>query len=395
MPAGDAPVLTETDFKTLYAQAAQLRSVGQDGAARELLLGLFDHGASAGGYGVVRLSFVLRDLKELANFTAETPTAEEKKARAALTERRDEREKAALKGKADFNTLQELVALSRTLGDAARSQTFYESLKEAAQNHPEIAAEIAEIRAMLSDLRREDSLPGDAEKIADQILFERLKRTLLELSRRVAEKIAGQPREKQIRASALEAKALIDRYRTAEEPPRHAEEKRRMVELSRETFDLLFKKHDLLGVRPQGEDDRTWLDNLTKDLKGLVKRYEINLYLLQDEQLRDGILELARKVASQVSEYRIEQDFGTAGGGRMDQYQKALDETLSNDGLLAYEVLLRINDDAVAEKLERWLLVVLRQDKEMYKHLADAAKKARKTGIERRLKDEGERSVST
>jgi hypothetical protein len=494
-------VLTETKFKELYEQAARLRAVGADGAARELLLFLFDYGGSAGGYGVVRLTFVLRDLAEIAGHTDPSRAAEAKKTREALVERRDVREKAARDGAADFSTTQELVALNRTLGDAARSMALYKDLKAAAESHPEIA----EIRAMLSGLLHEEILSGDAEKIADQILFERLKRKILELGDQVAELaaglprekqiahsvketkaladgyrsaevprndemkrrlaelsreaddllqryarlrtlpqsersrtrteslardlkglvdryaisphllqdeelrdgieklqkkllelgdqieelIAGQPLEKQISQSALETKTLVDRYRNVKELPRNDEVKRRLVELSGDADNLL-QRHALLRGLPQGEGARKRIESLAQDLTGLVARYEINPHLLQDEELRDGIVKLARKVASQISEYRIEQDFGTDGGGLMAQYQPDLAEKITRDGVLAYEVLLRIDDDATAEKVAAWLLAFQRTP-EMYTNLLTATRRARKTDIESRLHEEAER----
>jgi hypothetical protein len=381
-------VLTEHKFKELYEQAGRLRAVGADGAAREVLLFLFDHGESAGGYGVVRLSFVLRELSELAGLSGTSggdENGEAKKSRKALEERRDARESAASQGAADFNQLQELVALNRTLGDAERSMALYKNLQEPAREQPQVA----EIRKMLSGLLREDVLPTDAEKIADQIQREKLKRQILELSRRVAELAAGQPREQQLRLLVISAKALSDKYRTQEDLPRNDEEKRYLAELSREVA-ALFHRHALLRGLPQGDDARARLESLSKDLVALVARYEINGDLLQDEELRAGIVKLARKVATQISDYRIEEDFGGEGGVRLPEYRTLLGEKIARDGLLVYEVLLRIDDDEVAEKVGAWLLA-FRQDGEMYSNLLAATRRAKKTDIESRLREEAER----
>jgi hypothetical protein len=381
-------VLTEHKFKELYEQAGRLRAVGADGAAREVLLFLFDHGENAGGYGVVRLSFVLRELSELAGLNGTSggdQNAEAKKTRQALEERRDARESAARKGEVDFNQLQELVALNRALGDAQRSMTFYKSLQEPARTQPQTE----EIRKMLSGLLHEDILSSDAERIADQIQLERLKRQLLELSRRVEELAAGQPREQQLRLLVISAKALADKHRGQEDLPRDAEEKRFLAELSREIA-ALFHRHALLRGLPQGDDARARLESLSKDLVALVSSHKINGDLLQDEELRDGIVKLGRKVAAQISEYRIEEDFGSDGGSRLPEYRTLLGEKIARDGLLVYEVLLRIDDDEVAEKVGAWLLA-FRQDGEMYSNLLTATKRAKKTDIESRLREEAER----
>jgi hypothetical protein len=52
--------------------------------------------------------------------------------------------------------------------------------------------------------------------------------------------------------------------------------------------------------------------------------------------------------------------------------------------------LLRIDDDAVAEKVGAWLLA-FRQDGEMYSSLLEATRRARKPDIESRLREEAER----
>jgi len=380
-------VLTEHKFKELYEQANHLRSVGAEGAAREVLLFLFDYGDTAGGYGVVRLSFVLRDLSELAGLTGQDHGDEARKTIQALTKRRDARQALALKGEAGFNQLQEMVALNRALNEPQRSIDFRKKLEEPARTHPEIA----EIRQMLKGLLHEDVFPTGAEKIADQILLEKLKRKVLDLGRRVAELAAGQPREVELRQLVIDAKNLSDRYRTLDDLPRGDDNKHRLAELSREIA-ALFKRHTLLQGVPQGADARPRLEAMASDFVALAKRYEINRDLLQDEELRDGIMRLARKVASQISEYRIEEDFGAEGGGRTPDLRSAASEKIARDGLLVYEVLLRIDDDTAAEKVGAWLLA-FRQDGEMYQSLLDATRRARKTEIESRLREEAERMM--
>lgn len=388
-------MLTEQKFKELYEQASRLRTVGADGAAREVLLFLFDHGETAGGYGVVRLSFVLRELTELAGLSGTagaSDSGEAQKTRQALEERRDAREGAARKGDADFNQLQELVALNRALSDPQRSMTLYKSLQEPARTHPQIA----EIRRMLAGLVREDILPADAERIADQIQLEKLKRQILELSRRVAELAAGQPREQQLRLLVVSAKAVADKYRTQEELPRDAQERRFLAELSREIASL-FHRHALLRGLPQGlaqgDDARARLESLSRDLVALVARHEINGDLLQDEELRESLVKLARKVAAHISEHRIQEDFGSEGGVRLPDYSDLLSERITRDGLLVYEVLLRIDDESMAEKVGAWLLA-FHQDAEMYSNLLAAARRARKPDVESRLREDAERLMT-
>ena len=379
------PVLTEYKFKELYDKANHLRAVGAEGAAREVLLFLFDYGDAAGGYGVVRLTFVLRDLSELAGLTGQDHGTEGKKALQELAERRDAREAAARKGDADFNQLQELVALNRTLNEPQRTMALYKDLQEPARTQPEAA----ESRQMLADLLREDVFLTDAEKIADQILLEKLKRRVLELSHRVAELSAGQPREVELRQLVIAAKNLSDRYRTLDDLPRGDEVKQRLVNLSREIAGL-FQRHALLRGLPQGADARPRLEAMAHDLVALAARYDIKREMLLDEEQRDGILRLARKVASQISEYRIEEDFGAETANRTAEMRALLGEKIARDGLLVYEVLLRIDDEAIAEKVGAWLLA-FRQDGEMYSNLLEATRRARKPDIESRLREEAER----
>src|SRR6185369_14477539 len=116
----------------------------------------------------------------------------------------------------------------------------------------------------------------------------------------------------------------------------------------------LFQRHALLRGLPQGADARPRLEAMAHDLVALAARYDIKREMLLDEEQRDGILRLAREV------------------------------------LLVYEVLLRIDDEAVAEKVGAWLLA-FRQDGEMYSNLLEATRRARKPDIESRLREEAER----
>ena len=123
-------MLTETKFKELYQEALRASAVGASAAARERLFYLFDQGRTVGGYGVVRLSFVLRELAGLADLANSGRDAEADQALKGLQQRRSAREALARGAKAGFTELQELVALNQALADPQRSRALYRELRE-------------------------------------------------------------------------------------------------------------------------------------------------------------------------------------------------------------------------------------------------------------------------
>ncbi|HEY8019473.1 MAG TPA: hypothetical protein VIH93_00135 [Thermoanaerobaculia bacterium] len=381
-------MLTETRFKEIYDQAERLRAVGGYAAAGELLLFLFDHGRDVGGYGAVRLSFVLRDLAELADLANPRPDPTAQRIRHGLEARRDERERLASRGDAGFTEVQELLALNRALGQPQRSFDLYQGLQAPSREHAEIAA----VRKVLAGLMLEEILPGDAEKIAEQFAYEQLKRRLLELDREVATELAAAaPQEGEARRIAAEIKALCDPHRIAGEKdlPRSEQEKRRLAELARDTAALL-ERHALLTAAPAGEEIRDRLPRLARELRELIARHEIRADLLRDADIREQLVRLARGVAGLIAESRIAEDFALADARPLAEIQDALAARIRHDGLLAYEALLRIGEDAAAERTGSWLLA-FRQDEETYSSLVTAARRARKPKIESRLQEEAQR----
>ncbi|HJX29992.1 MAG TPA: hypothetical protein VJ885_18980 [Thermoanaerobaculia bacterium] len=378
--------MTEEKFKELYEQAARLRAMGASAAARGLLSFLFDQGRDVGGYGVVRLSFVLRDLAELAGLdrTDGTPRGpEEQQALDDLKKRRDEREGAVRQGLASFVDLQELVALNRYLGEPQRSFDLHDKLQELMRTRPELA----ETRKAMGGLLLEEILPRDAEKIADQILHEKLKRWILELSQHLRDMLTrNQLNDPQLARLVRDIRAEGDRYRNREALPRD-EMRRQATMLARDTADLL-SRHRMADGTPVG--GREQVESLLRDLSQLIQRSEIRPDLLQDQELRDRVVKLARDVAGQISDYRIDEDFGEGDAKLPPALQQGLTAKIERNGLLAYEVLLRIGDEALAERVGSWLLA-FRQDTETYASLAGAARRSRKPAVETRLQEEAQR----
>lgn len=378
--------MTEEKFKELYEQASRLRAIGANAAARGLLWFLFDQGRDVGGYGVVRLSFVLRELAELAGVdrTDGTPRdPEEQQALDDLKKRRDEREAAVRQGLATFVDMQELVALNRYLGEPQRSFDLHDQLQELIRKRPELA----EIRKALGGLLLEEILPRDAEKIADQILHEKLKRWILELSLHLREMLArNQLNDPELAPLVRAIRAEGDRYRGREALPRD-ETKRQATVLARDTADLL-SRHRLADGTPVG--GREQVERLAWDLSQLIQQHKIRPDLLQDQELRDRVVKLARDVAGQISDYRIDEDFGEGDAKLTPTLQEGLTARIERNGLLAYEVLLRIGDEMLAERVGSWLLA-FRQDTGMYEKLVRAARSARRPDVETRLQEEAQR----
>jgi hypothetical protein len=385
-------VLTETKFKEFYEQAERLRaSPGGHAAAGELLLFLFDHGRQVGGYGVVRLTFVLRDLTALADLANPRPEPAAQRIRLALGKRRDAREQLANLGEAGFAELQELVALNRALGEPQRSFTLYQGLHQRSREE----SAIAEVRRVLSGLILETILPGDAGKIADQYEYERLKRLVLELEQRVTAELANPlPQESEIVRLAAEVKVLCDRHRVhaGRDLPRAEEEKRRVAGLAGEVMEIL-ARHSLAGAPPSGDGVKVRLFRLSRDLAALVAQHEIRADLMRDRDIRNHLMSLAREMAARIAETRIAEDFVPPGAQPSAEHKEAAAARIQHDGLLAYEALLRIGEDVLAQRVGSWMLA-FRQNEEMYSSLAAAARRARKPALESRLREEAQRLAS-
>lgn len=383
---------TETRFKEIYQQAERLRATqGGVAAAGELLLYLFDHGRNAGGYGVVRLSFVLRDLAALADLANPRPEPAAQRLRTALLKRRDERELLARQGEAGFAELQELVALHRALGEPQRSYALYQELHDRSRND----GEIAEIRRLLSGLMLETLPPGDAERIAEQYENERLKRLTLDLDQKVTAELAQpEPRDGEVLRLAAEIRTTSERFRAYAERdlPRAEEGKREAASLYRDLTELI-GRHSLAGPAPTADAVKVRLWRLSRDLAPLLSRHDIREGLLRDRDIHGQLLGLARETAARIAEVRIADDFATPDSQPSPEHKEALAGRIQQDGLLAYEALLRIGDDVMAQRVGSWLLA-FRQSEEQYSSLAAAARRARKPALESRLQEEALRLAS-
>jgi len=103
-----------------------LAQKGKDAEALTEFLWCFDHGLAASPAFVgVRLSFLLSDIKKLA---AHYPPADQ-----ALESRRDERQAKVAAGSKDFSTIQDLIALNDTLGQAEKNLAVFDQLPAGSQ----------------------------------------------------------------------------------------------------------------------------------------------------------------------------------------------------------------------------------------------------------------------
>lgn len=380
--------LTEKEFKELYGLALELRNADARGAAREIFLLLFDHGRTAGGYGVVRLSFVLRQLAELAEL--DPGDVESQRAREALDARRAEREAAILRGEAGFVEIQELVAIDHCLGQIDLSHALLKRLAKA--DDPQLATAQRTLNRLLLD----ELTLGKAAELAWEILRERLKARILELAAAVKQLAMdaclerNEEREELLAESArlaAEIRPLADR-----DPP--AEEKQdTSPELAglREDIRSLLERHRIAenGLR---QADSTKLVRITKELSELVQSHKLRDTPPADQELVEQVVNLATNVARRISEERIREDFTESSEADRGAHAGVATRILG-DGLTAYKVLLRIGEDTLAEKVEAWLLA-FRPESEVYSRLIEAATWARKPAMAARLREEARRLLA-
>jgi hypothetical protein len=103
-------------------QARELAKKENHAAALECYLFAFDNGMAVNGWGGVRLSYIPSEIAELGE---RYPAA-----KAALTLRRDAREKLIHGGEKDFNTLLEWISLNRYLKDQERELDLLQDLEQ-------------------------------------------------------------------------------------------------------------------------------------------------------------------------------------------------------------------------------------------------------------------------
>jgi len=364
-------MLTERKFQELYQEALKARAIGHHAAARDRLLYLFDHGRTVGGFGVTRLSFVLRELSELAEPESRTRGREAQQTLASLQQRRDRREAQVRQGQAGFIEIQELLALNRALAQPRRSLELYRELESAENPSPDLVAE----RQTFSDLLPEEiPLAADAEAILIQYRLERLKRDLLDLQREVDGRLAaGPPADGDDGGSTAVLRGRLDPVRDLVSRPGE-DDKACLAALARDSWELLSR----YPMPPSAGDPRTVLEKLSKGLARLIDHYKILEDRLRDDAILAQVDRLARGVATLICEQRVDQDFPDPELALPEGYRSALEGRVRNEGLVAYEVLLRSGQDAKAATLESWLLSFC-ADREMYEGLLAAA---RRTGTE-------------
>ncbi len=416
-------MLTEQRFVELYRLAQELHASGADAAARELYFHLFDRGGEAGGYGVVRLTFVLRELAELARPARDGQNgqdgrgddAEATHALDGLLARRDAREAAAERGDAGFVVLQELVALNRALGEGERSYRLYRTLHERSAGGGERAVELSATVHVLGELVREELVPRDPERLARAIFHERLRARVAEAAAVAAELLeerviggetagggaaggetAAGHREATRRAHRLmeiaaEARRLAEDL--LEEARREdAEVPREMVELCRETEKVL-EPARLRACLVHDETGRQALAALRGETDELVRRHLPGAEAAAEE-LQGRVVGLAGEVAQTIAAERVREDFVRRRLSEDGDRELAgwTEQKVRGDGLLVYEVLLRVGEVDVAENLANWLLAY-RQDEDMYLALIAAARRADQTAVVDRLNEEAQRAL--
>jgi hypothetical protein len=375
-------LLTETKFKELYEQALRARAAGASAAARERLFYLFDHGRTVGGYGVVRLSFVLRELAGLADLTDASRDEEAALALAGLQQRRDHREALARAAKAGFTELQELVYINQALADPSRSRDLLAELWEARDQRPEL---VPVCQTLSSLLGQEMLLQSNPAAIALEYEMERLKWSLLDLLRQL-EHPTG---EQGIGPAMQGVRRRIDRFRTLDTTLVRDEERQRLARLAQASQEVwtLMSRYPAADGSPAGDEARALLEDFARALKGFLDKHGIRWGLLRDGEILDQLFRLSRRIAVMICEHRVDEDFPVAELSLPPEYKGGLDYRIETEGLLVYETLLRIGEDGRAEKVANWLLA-FRRDGAMYSSLMEAAHRASRHNVEMSLNHE-------
>lgn len=390
-------MLTETRFRDHYKLSLELTAEGASAASREILFYLFDRGQEAGGYGVVRLTFVLRDLATLAEVGGEGERGKEaKRAYEGLVERRDIREERAVAGTSGFVDLQELVALNRALGQKERSFALFRKLQKDDGN--------ADTAQTLGGLLRDELMPRDPHLLVEEILHQRMRDHLyrfVELAGGLAGTRADSPgstapnQQHQVRRAAGKLRDLAGKLRPPEgggegSAAANAGDGRRTT-LAEEVWKLTDPRR-MAGALGDGEAANQRLRTLTDEARDLVERYAVEAENKLADDIYQRVLEVAAEVAESISELRVQEDFRDEA--KAEKAQKAVqdfaDRKVRQDGLLVYEVLLRLGETESAERMASWLLAY-RQDEDMYLQLIQAARRSEQPKVEEELNEEAQR----
>lgn len=379
-------MLTEASFREGFERALVLRRQGAPAAAGEVLFQLFDDGRTVGGFGVTRLSFVLRELAALAEPANPGRGLAAQQVLDGLAARRAQRERAVLAGAATFVEVQELIALNEALGEAARSTAL---AGELARARPELgdAAGRADAAAALRFLLFDQTLPADPEELADRMLGEGLKRAILELAAALASADAPPAAAAPTGVSAtggaaaarlaVELRNRVDGLRVFGELPRDRQDKRRLAALAADVADILERR----GDQPR---------ELAGALAEMIERHHIRADEIADRELLSHLVRRARHVARLIAEHRLDEDFADPSGPPPAGYDTALESQILRQGMEVYEVLVRIDQQQLAERMESWLLA-FRQTESVYDAMVAAVRRARRPDLEGRLQQAARR----
>jgi hypothetical protein len=130
--AAAAVPLTQNSVNARYQHARQLARTGDPAEALKELLWCFDEGMPrVSGFGGVRLSYLLEDIKKLGE---KYPAALD-----ALRERRDAAEKLLHASATDFDAGQTFAAINRTLGEQDRTIAWFDQIDPATPRRHMIA----------------------------------------------------------------------------------------------------------------------------------------------------------------------------------------------------------------------------------------------------------------
>ena len=163
-PAGQK--VTHEELDTHFALARSLAGEKKFEQALKEYLFVFDNSLDVSGYGGVRLSYVPDEIAAIGRMYPP--------ALVALQTRRDEREKLALAGKADFDAIHELTSLNEHLDEPERSIALFDRLKKMGPAYTEVREDIVLlIWGQLVDAKRysdlQDKIDELAKRVASQI----------------------------------------------------------------------------------------------------------------------------------------------------------------------------------------------------------------------------------
>ncbi|HKR22873.1 MAG TPA: hypothetical protein VJS17_09775, partial [Pyrinomonadaceae bacterium] len=151
--------VTQQELDTSLDLARSLVNEKKYPEALKAYLFVFDNSRGVSSYGGVRLSYVPSEIAQMGQIY--------EPAIAALESRRDEREKLALAGKADFNILHELMALNQYLDQPERNITLFDKLKAMGPAQAEATDDVLLlIWEQLVAVKRYDELKNKVDDLA-------------------------------------------------------------------------------------------------------------------------------------------------------------------------------------------------------------------------------------